>query len=491
MIFNLITILPELSLVIATFFMLIIGVFREKMYKNPKPVSRAFSLGIYISFSIFFFAYFYEVWISHKFHGFSFGNMLASDRLSIIGKALIVITSALWLGLKTNSTHAAVLRAGIQHYEYPILTLMAMVGAFLTVSSNDFLVLLLALELQALPIYIMITSRHESQHSSEAGIKYFLFGSIASAFILFGVAFLYGYSGTTTFSSFATLLVFKESVVYENLWLEVGFVFVLIGLLTKMAIFPFHSWSLDVYEGSANVQVAFLATVPKISIVFILVRFLFGPFVEMVPLVQPYFLWFSVLSIVWGAIGALNQQNIRRLLGYASIHNIGFILLPIGLGSFEGLQIGIEYLVVYALSLVALFIGITSLHIEGMNIDRIADLKGLWERYPKIAILLAICLFSFAGIPPMAGFWIKLHVFNELIKAEMLWPAIIIAFASVVAVFYYLVIIRNIFFEKAENKLSKDVIRFDILMILVAALILYPLYQERLLRIIEFSLYTV
>ncbi len=491
MIFNLISVLPELSLILATFFMLIVGVFKEKKYKNAPPVSRAFSLGIYIAFSIFLFAYFYEVWISHKFHGFSFGGLIASDRLTVIGKVLIVMASALWLGLKTNSTHAAVIRAGIKHYEYPILSLLVIVGAFLTVSSNDFLTLIIALELQALPLYIMITSRHESQHSSEAGIKYFIFGSIASGLVLFGAAFLYGYSGTTNFSEFASLLVFSKGTGFENIWLEGGFIILLLGLLTKLAVFPFHAWSLDVYEGSANVQVSFLATVPKISIVFVLIRLLFGPFVELVPMIQPYILWLCVISIIWGAIGAIGQQNIRRLLAYASVHNIGFILLPMCLGSFEGLQISIEYLIIYTLSMVALFIGITSLHREGVNIDKISDLKGIWKSYPKVAILLSICLFSFAGIPPLAGFWVKLHVFNELIKIEMLGPAIAIGVASVVAVFYYLVIIRYIFFEMPEGKLSKDTIRFDILMILCVVLVLYPLFQEGLLRIIEYSLYTV
>lgn len=491
MIFNLLTILPELSLVLASIFMLIVGVFKEKKQKNAKPVSRAFSLGMYIAFGIFFFAYFYEIWVSHKFHGFSFDGLIASDRMTVIGKVLVLIAASLWIGLKTNSTHAAVLRAGIKVYEYPILSLMVLVGAFLTIASNDFLILFLALELQALPLYIMITSRHESQHSSEAGIKYFIFGSIATAFVLFGAAFLYGYAGTTNFSPFANLLFFTSESVYENMWLDIGFLFLMMGLMIKLAVFPFHSWSFDVYEGSANVQVAFLITVPKISIVFVLIRLMYGPFAQLVPMIQPYILWLCVASIVWGAVGAIKQQNIRRLLAYASVHNIGFILLPISIGSFEGLQISIEYLTVYTLSLIGFFIGVTSLHKDGMNIDKISDLRGLWEHYPKIAILMTICLFSFAGIPPLAGFWVKLHVFRELIKAGMIWPTIIIAFASIVAVFYYLVVIRNIFFEKSESKLSKDTIRFDILMIIGSILALYPLYQESLLRIIEYSLYTV
>lgn len=491
MIFNLISVLPELSLVFATFFMLVIGVFKEKRYRSVPPASRAFSLGVYIAFSIFFFAYFYEVWISYKFHGFSFGGLITSDRLTVIGKVLVLVAAALWLGLKTNSTHASVVRAGIKQYEYPILSLLVIVGAFLTVSSNDFLTLFIALELQALPLYIMVTSRHESPHSSEAGIKYFVFGSIASGLILFGSAFLYGYAGTTNFSEFASLLVLNQGSVYENMWLEGGFVIVLLGLLTKLAVFPFHAWSLDVYEGSANVQVPFLATVPKISVIFVLVRLLFGPFVELVPMIQPYILWLCVASIIWGAVGAIRQQSIRRLLAYASVHNIGFILLPISLGSFEGLQISIEYLIIYTVSMVALFIGVTSLHRDGVNIDKISDLKGLWKKYPKVAILLSICLFSFAGIPPLAGFWVKLHVFNELIKIEMLGPAIAIGLASIVAVFYYLVIIRYMFFEMPEGKINKDTIRFDILMILCALLVLYPLFQESLLRIIEYSLYTV
>ena len=321
----------------------------------------------------------------------------------------------------------------IQHNEQTILFLLSLLGACCLVSSNHMLTAYLSLELHVLPLIALIALQKEAPFAMEASIKYFVLSIVASIFILYGAGLFYGATGALGFEE---ILSFKHA---ESLLFQAGSLFVLSGLLFKLAVFPFHGWAPDVYEGSTHQQVAFIATVSKIAVFFLLLRLRPLSFLDILP-------WVAVISILFGAFMALRQQNLRRLLAYSGISQMGFVLLGYALKTNVGIISSVIYLGVYALALTGLFLSLK-------NIETLEDLKGLFHKNPVLAFLVAIMILSFAGIPPIAGFWVKFHILLETVHQGYIYPAILALIGAALSLAYYLNILRMIFFEKGEGTL--------------------------------------
>jgi len=331
--------------------------------------------------------------------------------------------------------------------EYPVLILLAVTGMGMMVSATDLLTLYVGLELQSLAAYVLASFSQRDSRAAEAGLKYFVLGALASGILLYGISLLYGFSGTTHYAGIAHALSSGTSI-----GMTFGMVFVLAGLAFKIAAVPFHMWTPDVYEGAPTPVTMFFATAPKVAAVVLLVR------VSIMALGPATHQWqqivtFSALaSIVLGAAGAIGQTNIKRLLAYSSINNIGFVLVGLAAGTAEGVSATLFYLAVYVATVLGSFLAVLQLRdADGKPVESIAALAGLSQTRKGLAAALAVFMFSLAGIPPLFGFWPKLLVFWAALNAG-LFPLVVIGFiASVIGAFYYLRVIKVMYFDSPAN----------------------------------------
>jgi NADH-quinone oxidoreductase subunit N len=354
-----------------------------------------------------------------ELYGSHFCGMMVLDQLSLFGKGLLLSFGLVWCGVDEKKER-----------EYTVLFLLSLLGACCLVSSNHMLTTYLSLELHVLPLYALIALRKDSKLAMEASLKYFILGTLASIFILYGMGLLYGATGSLGFEE---VLSFKGS---ETLMFQGCSVFVLCGLLFKLALFPFHGWVPDVYEGSSNNQVAFIGVIPKLAVFFLLLRLRTFSFLDVLS-------WVSVVSILFGAVMALRQQNLRRLLAYGGISQMGFVLLGYSLKTNAGFVDAVVYLGVYALVFNGFFLALKPLK----GIETVDDLKGLFQKNPALAFLIGIMILSFAGIPPIAGFWTKFHILLETIQQGYIFQALGALVGAVISFTYYLNILRVMFFE--------------------------------------------
>jgi NADH-quinone oxidoreductase subunit N len=386
--------------------------------------------------------------------------------LALIGSAVTLIMSGRYL-----------LRTKMDSEEYPVLIMLATIGMMLMISANDLIALYMGIELQSLALYVVAAINRDSAKSSEAGLKYFVLGALSSGMLLYGASLVYGLTGHTGFADIAKALSLSGS----NLGIIFGIVFIIAGLAFKVSAVPFHMWTPDVYEGAPTPVTAFFAAAPKIAAVALFTRVMVGPFANVTQDWQQVVVLVSLASMVLGAFAAIGQSNIKRLLAYSSIANMGFALVGLAAGSVEGVQGVLVYMLIYLVTTLGVFACVLAMRRKGVYVESISDLAGLGRTNKGLAFVLAMLMFSLAGIPPLAGFFGKLFVFSAAIKAGLYVLAIVGVIASVVGAYYYLRIVKIMYFEEPAAAFDpmdgevKWVVYVAGAFVLVFGLIAYPM----------------
>ncbi len=375
-----------------------------------------------------------------------FDGAFVSDGMTRFLKVLVLIAAALTL-LMTFDDFA---RAKVLLFEYPVLVLLATLGMLMMVSANDLIALYLGIELQSLALYVIAAFKRDDVRSSEAGLKYFVLGALSSGMLLYGASLLYGVTGSTGYAAIAAAA--ASEGMSANLGLIVGLVFVMVGLAFKISAVPFHMWTPDVYQGAPTPVTAFFAGAPKVAAMALLLRFTQSALPTVAPQWQQIVIFLSIASMVLGAFAAIGQTNIKRLIAYSSIGHVGFALVGLASNNAEGTAGVLIYLAIYVAMTLGTFACVLSMRRGDKNVEDIDQLAGLAKTDLRLASILALLMFSLAGIPPLAGFWAKWYAFLPAIKAGLYPLAVIGVVASVVGAFYYLRIIKIMFFDEAAEK---------------------------------------
>ena len=349
------------------------------------------------------------------------------------------------------------------------------------ISSNDLIVFYMGLELQSLALYVLATYNRDQLKSSEAGLKYFVLSALSSGLLLYGCSLVYGFSGSTNFDIISNQLNSNEYV------LTFGIVFILVGLAFKISAVPFHMWAPDVYEGSPTTVTLFFTMVPKIAALTVFIRFLYVPFLNLIDQWQMIIVFLSIASMIFGAVAAIGQTNIKRLIAYSSISHIGYTLAGLATASNEGIQSSIIYISIYVVMNLALFCCLLMLRRKDQYYEDISDLSGLSKNHPMLSLCLLVILFSLAGIPPLAGFFAKFYVFIAVLEQSMYFLAIVGLLSTVVAAFYYLRIIKIIYFDKEKDKYDTDHslwLKFS-LTVSTILILLYFIFPSQLIEVVS------
>ena len=400
--------------------------------------------------------------------GVAYEGMYIADGFSAFLKVLIYIAAA----AATLLALPYMARSPSARFEYPLLLLFAVVGMGMMVSAGDMLSLYVGLELQSLAAYVLAAFHRGDTRSSEAGLKYFVLGALASGILLYGISLVYGFTGSTGFAQIAAALAGGE----RPLGVLFGLTFVLAGLAFKVSAVPFHMWTPDVYEGAPTPVATFFATAPKVAAIGLLVRVSVDAFGGVSGDWRQIVIFSALASIVLGAVGAIGQSNIKRLLAYSSINNIGFALIGLAAATPEGVAAVLFYMVVYVAMTLGSFICVLQMRdLDGQPVESIASLSGLSRSRPGLAAALAVFMFSLAGIPPLFGFWPKFLVFNAAVAAGLLPLAVIGITASVIGAFYYLKIIKTMYFDEPAPLFGPADSRVNMGMVTAAALFVSPL----------------
>ena len=381
-----------------------------------------------------------------------------SGTTTLFGDSFIVDPFARALKLLTLTGSAVTLIMSLDYwrgegrlkFEFPVLVLLATTGMLMMISANDLIALYLGLELQSLALYVVAAIRRDDVRSSEAGLKYFVLGALSSGMLLYGTSLIYGFTGSTGFAAIAAAS--KAAGAAQNIGLIIGLVFLLVGIAFKISAVPFHMWTPDVYEGAPTPVTNFLASAPKVAAVALIMRVSLGAFTGVAPQWQQIMSALAIASMGLGAFAAIGQRNIKRLLAYSAIGNVGYMLIGLAAASPEGARGMIIYLVVYvAMTLGAFAVVLSMRRAEGL-VEDIDELAGLAQSNLGMASILALLMFSLAGVPPLAGFFAKFYVFVAAVK-EGLWPlAIFGVLASVVGAYYYVRIVKVMFFDEPKER---------------------------------------
>ena len=391
---------------------------------------------------------------------FTFSGLFISDRYAVFMKSLVLLGSALAVLLSLDYHD----QEKQERIEYPILIIFATLGMMMMISASSLLSLYVGLELQSLCLYVLASIQRDTLRSTEAGLKYFILGALSSGLLLYGVSLIYGFTGSTEFSQLAKIL--STANLQVPMGVIIGLVFVMAGLAFKVSAVPFHMWTPDVYEGAPTPITAFFAVAPKIAAIALLLRVLVGPLGGLVEEWQQVVVAVSLASMVLGNFAALNQTNIKRLMAYSSIGHTGYVLVGLAAGTAAGVHGVLIYITVYLFMVVGTFAVILCMRQHDRMVENIEDLAGLSKTHPMIALAMAIFMFSMAGIPPLAGFFGKLYVFLAAIESDLYALAIVGILTSVVGAFYYLRIVKIMYFDESHEPLDKWV-GYDIAAILV------------------------
>jgi len=359
--------------------------------------------------------------------------------LTIISAIFVMISSSVYLR-----------KLKILKIEYPILILSSILGMMVMISSNDLIVFYLGLELQSLALYVLASFNRDNVLSSESGLKYFVLSALSSGLLLYGCSLVYGFSNSTNFIYIANS---SLNVEYGVIF---GLVFIIVGLAFKISAVPFHMWAPDVYEGSPTAVTLFFAALPKVAALTVFIRFLYIPFVNLIDQWQTILVFLSIASMLFGAIAAIGQSNLKRLIAYSSIGHMGYALAGLTSGTNQGIQSSVTYITIYLIMTLAFFSCLFMLRKKNVFYEKIEDLSGLSANHPILSIALLIVLFSLAGIPPLAGFFAKFYIFMAVIEQSMYFLAIVGLLSTVVAAFYYLRLIKIIYFDKPQEKFETD-----------------------------------
>src|SRR6516225_1688368 len=347
-----------------------------------------------------------------------FYGMFVTDAFAVFMKALVLIGSAvtILIGMRHNEEQ------GIARFEFPVLVLLATAGMMVMVSANDLITLYVGLELQNLALYVVASFNRDSARSSEAGLKYFVLGALSSGMLLYGASLVYGFAGTTAF---------------------------------KVSAVPFHMWTPDVYEGAPTPVSMFFALAPKMAALGLFIRFMIGPFGPLIADWRQVIVFLSIASMVFGAVAAVAQHNIKRLMAYSSIGHVGYLLIGLAAGTTDGIRGMLVYLAIYLFMNVGAWAVILCMRRQGQMLEEIADLAGLSRTRPALALAFGIFLLSLAGVPPMAGFFAKLYIFFAAIDAKLVGLVVIGVLASVISAFYYLRIVKVMYFDEPAGAFDR------------------------------------
>ena len=434
---NINLILPEIFISLSIMFLLILGVYKKEGTKLTFNIS----LLVLLITAIITFNETFAISRTTLFN-----DSVVIDYMASLMKIITLLSA--FLALIISSSYLKTFK--IFKIEYPILILSSVLGMMVMISSNDLMVFYMGLELQSLALYVLATFNRDQLKSSEAGLKYFVLSALSSGLLLYGCSLIYGFSGSTNFNIISNQLNSNEYV------LTFGIVFILVGLAFKISAVPFHMWAPDVYQGSPTTVTLFFTMVPKIAALTVFIRFLYVPFLNLIDQWQMIIVFLSIASMLFGAIAAIGQTNIKRLIAYSSIGHIGYILAGLATGSNEGIQSSIVYISIYIIMNLALFSCLLMLKRNNEYYEEIEDLSGLSKNHPLLSLSLLIILFSLAGIPPLAGFFAKFYIFKAVIEQSMYFLAIVGLLSTVIAAFYYLRVIKIIYFDKEKEKYDQD-----------------------------------
>ena len=471
--------LPEIFLSIGFLVILSISVF----FKEDSSKKTA-----YLSLLLIFLTQFFvikDIFVFEEvFDGFfiidSFGSFLKSIILIAAGLVLYF-----YIIVKNENS--------LNRPEFSLLILISLIGMMFMVSANDLLSLFISIELQSLALYVLVSISKEDFKSSEAGVKYFVIGSLSTCIFLFGASLIYGLVGSTEFSNISNYMSDQLSI---PMILIIGLIFILVSISLKISAAPFHMWTPDVYQGAPTIVTAFLSTAPKVAVFGVLIRLLVFPFGEIIVDWGKLVIILSISSMVIGSLGAIMQKDIKRLMAYSTINHIGFILMGLIPGSEDGITAISIYLILYVTMNLGVFLFILNMQRDQINVSAIKDLSGLYKTEPVMAGSLAIILFSMAGIPPLAGFLGKLLILNIVIDSNLFYLATIAVITSVIAAFYYIRLIKSIFFDVPADEL--DIVTSNhskILLVVISffnlTVMLYPQFFLNLSASIALSLFAL
>ncbi len=451
--------LPELILAVGALVLLLVGAMRSNDSGNLVTGVAVGVLGLAIVVLL----------VGPGSRAIVFDGALIDDAF---GRFMMVLTLAGAL-VTLLMGRVFMVRERINKFEYPILVILSTLGALILISANGLITLYLGLELMSLALYVMAAFHRDDLRASEAGLKYFVLGALSSGMLLYGASLLYGFAGTVEFAGIAAAITgtVQIGVVF-------GLVFLMAGLAFKMSVVPFHMWTPDVYQGAPTPVSAFFATAPKMAAVAITVRVIITAFPGITTQWQQIIVFISILSMALGSFAAIGQTNIKRLMAYSAIGHMGFALVGLAAGTQDGVQAVVIYMTIYLTMTLGTFAAILSMKVGDRNVEDVADVMGLAKTHPGMAFFLAAMMFSMAGIPPLAGFFAKFYVFNAAIQAHLYPLAVIGVLTSVVAAFYYLRIVKFMYFDEASIALDRQTPMLQAVLavtgVLVLGLFLYP-----------------
>jgi len=454
-------VLPEFFTACAAMVLLLLGVFQGE--KAGREVAWLAVAALVIAFAL--------VAAPLDAHGVarrvSLYGMFVTDGFGAFAKMLVLVGSALTLIISMrHNEHERIARP-----EYPVLVLLSTTGMMMMISANDLISLYVGLELQSLALYVIASFQRDSLRSTEAGLKYFVLGALASGMLLYGASMVYGFAGSTNFDVLAKSLAGGGTA---SIGLIIGIVLIAVGLAFKVSAVPFHMWTPDVYEGAPTPVTAFFAVAPKIAAMALFIRVMVGPFGGLVHEWRQVIWFISVASMLLGSFAAINQRNIKRLMAYSSIGHVGYALIGLAAGTAIGVRGVLVYLAIYLFMNVGTFAVILCMRRDGKLVEGIDELAGLSRTQPSLALALGIFMFSMAGIPPLAGFFAKIYVFFAAINAGLYGLAVIGVLTSVVGAFYYLRIVKLMYFDEPAGAFDRPIGReMQAVLVLCALVILF------------------
>ena len=430
------SLIPEIFLSISIFSLLMFGVFK----KNSFDI--IYKLTVFVIFLLILLI------LSGNIENTKiFGNSFVNNNFSLYSKVLILLASFFVLLISKKY----ITDINNDKFEYPVIILLSILGMFIMVSSNDLILFYLGLELQSLALYILASIDRDNIKSSEAGLKYFVLSALSSGLLLYGCSLIYGFSGSTNFDQIAILSRdFNAGTIF-------GMVFILVGLAFKVSAVPFHMWTPDVYQGSPTSVTSFFSVVPKVAGISIFIKFMYLPFQGLLSEWQYILVFMSIASMILGAVAAMGQKNIKRLMAYSSIGHIGYAIAGIAAGTENGFKSTLIYISIYVVMNIGAFACILLMKRGGKYVEDIDELSGISKNHPLVSLGLLIILFSLAGIPPLAGFFAKFYIFMAVIESKMYTLAIIGLLATVLSAFYYIRIIKIMYFDQPKKPFEKIV----------------------------------
>ena len=457
--------LPEIFLTLAILATLMIGVF----FKNSYNLVTKIIYGILVALILIILNSYNESFklFSDSFISNSFTNFFK----------ILILTGTFFVLIITQNF---IKDKKINNFEYPLVLLLSVLGMFIMISANDLILFYLGLELQSLALYIL-ASLDRDNLKSKSGLKYFILSALASGLLLYGCSLLYGFSGSTNFE----IIGLKANT--ENLGSIFAMVFILVGLAFKVSAVPFHMWTPDVYEGSPSSVTSFFAVVPKVAGIAVFIRYMQIPFGQLVDHWQTILIFISLASMILGAVAAIGQTNIKRLIAYSSIGHIGYALAGISTNTASGYSSSIVYISIYVVMNLGIFACIFLMKRDGKYCENINDLSGISKHHPILSISLLIILFSLAGVPPLAGFFAKFYIFMSVIESGMYTLAIIGLLSTIISAFYYLRIIKIIYFDDANKPFDqiKNIGISSTLLLSSVILITFFAYPSLLNKVVE------